>query len=179
MARTYGDLLKVLNDYSIKFIEKNYGDKGLKFDIPLLINSRLVSTMGRYVHKRQSGRERNSMDKIEMSKKLLNYASDDTLYGTLRHELTHFALHRLGFPYKDGEKYFEEELKKNDAPSTRTDSYNKPIYKIVCKNNNCPIVAKVKHINNIERYLCPKCNDVSFVCVGKIVEPSKNRMLVD
>lgn len=34
------------------------------------------------------------------------------------HECVHYALYKKGFPYKDGEPYFEEELKKYDLPST-------------------------------------------------------------
>lgn len=105
---------KKLNDlqrFAEKFLLENYG---IDFNIDITINNRLSRSLGRYVWYRSG----NKLPKVEVSRKLMKYGHDDVVMGVLKHELIHYALHKLNKPYKDGQTYFENELKKHNAPST-------------------------------------------------------------
>ena len=69
---------------------------GLELDVPVLINSRMRSSLGfvKFQHHRPIS--------IEFSKRLIDNYSDQTIDGVIRHELCHWALAKLGKPFKDG-----------------------------------------------------------------------------
>lgn len=86
---------------------------GVQLTIPIERNNRLRSTQGRYVMRRD-----NTPLRIDISGQTLDYGTEEAIIGIIKHECIHYALHRLGKPYKDGAALFEAELRKHQAPST-------------------------------------------------------------
>lgn len=101
-----------LTQVAYKFLQLNYG---LKLDIPIKRNNRLRTTLGRYVisHDDQPLR-------IEIAGNTLNYGTASSIIEILKHECIHYALHKKGLPYHDGDPLFEAELRKHHVPSTDT-----------------------------------------------------------
>lgn len=100
-----------------KFLKDNYN---LHLHIPIKRNNRLRTTYGRFVMNKQMTPLR-----IEISGITLTYGHQDVIIGVLKHECIHYALHTLGKVSKDGDPYFESELKKHGAPSTNTTKIGK------------------------------------------------------
>ncbi|MFA1509967.1 SprT-like domain-containing protein [Priestia aryabhattai] len=122
--------LDYLKKYAESFLDENYG---LSLDVPLIINNRLRAILGAF----STNHNRTKAIDIELSGDLLRYGTQRTILDTLKHELVHYALFVLGHPYRDGDEYFENELKKLNITSTET--------------NYVGIETVVK---------CPKCNEV-------------------
>ena len=99
-----------------KFLDKYY--PGLTLGIPIEINGRLRSTLGRFEYDSR----RNPL-KISLAKRLFLEENRHLILGTLYHELVHYACYIKGAPYKDGHPYFERELIRCQAPATRTQTY--------------------------------------------------------
>src|SRR5690625_1649013 len=82
--------IQELEEFSIDFLASNYD---LAFTIPIKRNNRLTRALGRYRHY-LSGNPIN----IELSGRLLDYGTKETILDTLKHELIHHALHMLKKP---------------------------------------------------------------------------------
>lgn len=80
------------------------------------INGRLRRAQGRYISSHDGKPLR-----IEITKFLLKYGTRNVILRTLRHELIHYVMHIKDRPYDDGHPEFEEELRKQKAPSTGAD----------------------------------------------------------
>lgn len=101
-VKTVGDIVKVARIVAKKHF-------GLDFDIPVRINSRLVSTLGRYRSYRGSlFRPVN----IEISEKLLLKYNNKEIVQVIAHEVCHWALHKQGKPHKDKDTFFKSEIKR-------------------------------------------------------------------
>lgn len=116
------NLLQLI-DIAEQFLQTAYQ---LQLDIPIERNNRLRTTQGRYVVKQD-----RTPVKIELSGNTLDYGTEEAIIGVLKHECIHYALHQLGKPYKDGNIYFEKELKKHAAPTTGTCFIGK-LYTFTC-----------------------------------------------
>lgn len=102
--------LKEAKAFANNFLIENFN---MRLNIPIKMNGRLTSTMGRYLSKR------NYLgnvipDSIELSKRYLLAALivDDLeeIYDTLKHELVHYALSVQGKNFSDGDYDFEHKL---------------------------------------------------------------------
>lgn len=149
-----------LEEYADQFLQDNYN---LRLTIPIKQNNRLRRTMGRY-----KAFSTGEPSVIEIAGYTLQYADKNILLGVLKHELIHYALHMLDKPYSDGHPYFENELKKHNAPSTHTISVGK-FHQLQCKK--CKKISKTKTKNvvkNIHLYRSRCCkSDLSFV--GEVI----------
>lgn len=103
--------VRELEVYAKEFLERVYN---LELDIPIEINGRLTRSLGRFCTRK------GKAHKIDLAKLLLTYGADRVVLDVLTHELIHYALYSTGKPYRDGQKYFENELKKHGSHSTNT-----------------------------------------------------------
>lgn len=130
--------LDYLSDYADKFLQKNYN---IQLEIPIERNNRLKRALGVYKHSKN-----NDLPlKIELAGFLLEYGSESTILGILKHELIHYALHVCNKPFKDGHPYFENELKKHNVPSTNELKVGK-YYKLKCNGCNKAILTDNKKV---------------------------------
>ena len=133
--------LEEIEDIIKEFLWENYK---LELKIPISINGRLTSVMGRFTWKKYKGftvdgRVGEPVD-IQISKKYLQYGSKDDIVDTIKHEAVHYALFVKGLPHSDGDKHFEEELKRLGVTATETSSYKFPrnvrVYTCKCEGDN-------------------------------------------
>lgn len=172
---TYDKYVCKLRVYAKKFIEEKYGDRGLVFDIPIKFNGRLKSVLMRYRHskKKPSLKKPCDIDVIEVSKELVRYSDDNVVLDVMRHELTHFALHRLGIKgYKDGDNEFEEELVRSDSKSTMTISLNRIRY-----IHKCGCIGEIVYdkVLSEKEYYCRSCGKRIFYTGEKIIPNTVRR----
>lgn len=130
---------------------------GLELKIPVVVNSRLKSTYGRFIH-RDIRNTRQSL-RIEMGKNYIEHQEWQTIYETLKHECIHYALYELGKPYKDGHPLFESELKKHGSHSTGTVAYRGKVVQYGCPCCNKVWSKRKKYPRNGAGYRCPKCKE--------------------
>ena len=107
---TPNELLSYANDFLIK----NYG---MELNVPLKINGRLKKTYGcfRYLTNRMTGESKELS--VELNKTFVIHNSKEDVFNVLRHELIHYACFKMNKPHSDGERYFENELKKHNTYS--------------------------------------------------------------
>lgn len=144
--------LDEIRDYASYFLERNYN---MTLSIPITQNNRLTRALGRYRHTSIGG---EAVD-IQLSGKLLKHATNNIILDTLKHELIHHALHIQGKPYRDGQVYFENELKKHGVSSTNT---NKVGEYFILECNNCKKESETYRtaiVNNLQRYTTKCCNE--------------------
>lgn len=122
-----------LTKLATDFLHRHYE---IALNIPIMRNNRLRTTQGRYVTKRD-----NTPLRMEISGQTLDYGTDDAILGIIKHECIHYALHQLKQPYKDGTALFESELRKHNAPSTRTMLIGK-LYTFTC--NQCGTIGETR-----------------------------------
>lgn len=112
---------KELEAYANKFLEKNYNTN---LTVPIKISGRLTSTGGYFKARIEKG-VRKPMD-IQMSERFIASALHDGQEGleaildTLKHELVHYVLFKLGKEFRDGDCYFESELARLDIGTSGT-----------------------------------------------------------
>lgn len=150
-------LIAFLTRYADDFLKENYG---IRLNIPIKINGRLIKTMGRFVYFVHSKKP----SVIELSKILIENNEMDVILNILKHELVHYALFVLGKPSDDGEEYFENELKRLGIVSQSTIkdiTINVPRHVYVC--NNCNHHYKVKRRLKYDGYF-HRCNH----CKGRL-----------
>ena len=122
--------LDELNEFSNQFLAQNYS---LTLDIPIVINNRLKVTVGAVVLVEDEPQE------IELAGYLMRYGSERFILDVLKHELIHYALNLLGKPYHDGDKYFENELKRLGVTA-----------------------SGVGRIGRYLKFICPACKEVGY-----------------
>jgi len=130
----------------------------IELDIPIVINNRLKSTLGRYKFTKKG-----NPIQIDISGKLLSLANRQVAIGVVKHEAVHFALGKLGKPNRDGDPYFEKELIRLGIPSSRNRDRavkfvgEKYVFECKkCKRNISTTVKKVMREN--ELYLSSCCH---------------------
>src|SRR5699024_6879435 len=120
-------ILMYLKKEMDEFIKKNYG---VRLSIPVEWSSRMKVKWGYFkvyferIPVRKNGRiikhrklKKEGM-KIVLNKNLIEAKSKKHVLGIAKHEALHFALCITGKQFKDGEPYFEKELKRHGLPST-------------------------------------------------------------
>ena len=141
-------MVKRFEEFGREFLKENYG---IELGIPIKINARLSRALGRFVHEADG----NSLE-IDLSKSLIEYNEPEFVEDVLKHELIHYALYELGKPYRDGDSYFETEIKKHGATSNRVhiENYARKTYIYNC---GCGMVFKRERKDG-HNYMCGRCN---------------------
>lgn len=142
-----------LTNYAVHFLQDNFN---LELSIPIMRNNRLRTTLGRYVMTK-----RGEPLKIDLSGNLLNYGTEETILGVLKHECVHYAFHVQGKNFRDGNPEFEATLKRLNAPSTETLKVGK-FYVFLC--NECKKEGETK----VKRLVHKPHEYRSLCCHGKI-----------
>lgn len=126
---------------------------GIELKIPVVINPRLKKVYGRFRYYKN----RKESIRIEMSKNYIMYQDWKTIYETLKHECIHHALYELDKPYRDGDSYFESELKKHGSHSTGTVEYKGKVVEYICTGCNRISRVKRRYPRNGAGYVCGRC----------------------
>lgn len=128
-----------LERYAEKFLKDNYG---MKLVVPLKINGRLSTSLGRFVYtKHRCGTKPNVPKAVELNRYLVENNEPTIVLDVLRHELVHYAMFMQGKPHNDGHPVFENELKRLGVVSQNTISRHS-------------VKSKPK---NIRTYECESC----------------------
>lgn len=146
---TWSNVQKTLEVHARAFLLEAYG---LELEVPLVINSRLKSTFGRFVY---NGTTRTPL-RVEISKNYIEYQEQVTVLETLRHELIHYALFVQNLPHRDGDAVFEAELKKWGSHSTGTVKYRGKIVQYACTGCGHTFNRK-KRYSSKKRYISGCC----------------------
>lgn len=133
-SKEFPKFLKQAKAFANEFLMENFN---IKLEIPIEINGRLSSTLGRYMAKRTFFD--NIMPvKIELSKKHLLAAfivNDlEDVYDTLKHELVHYALSVQGKDFNDGAYDFEMKLYELNISSSGATPAHKKFSKRTLRN---------------------------------------------
>lgn len=100
--------------FSKWFLKEHYD---LKLEIPFKINGRLKRALGRFEYTVDVVNNEEKAKKIQLSKDLVRYHTEEETHKVLIHELIHYALFTLDKPFDDGDEYFENELRKHNSTS--------------------------------------------------------------
>lgn len=155
--RTVNGMMKYASD----FLKETYD---IHLDIPIVINGRLSRTMGAMVEVYNALTQEYEPQYIEMAKRLIEFGHIDSIENTLRHELIHYALRRLGKPYNDGDLYFENELEKY-APRDLEKTFVGKRYKCQCSKCKKTFLDKTK---NQKKYIT-KCCKAEINVIAEII----------
>lgn len=145
-----------IETYAREFLRNQYN---LEMTVPFLVNPRLITTLGKFVHRIDRRDSSNRIPlKLEISKRFLIDGNLEDIKSTIRHECTHYALYMMGKPHKDGHPVFEGELRKHNTGSTRTTRLdvvrNMNVYKCNCKTHTFARALK----NDGRYHSCKRCN---------------------
>lgn len=168
---------KEMEKFAREFLKEEFG---VDLKIPIKINNRLTSTFGRFRGRTNMVTGVREPIVIEISKNIIEYHGFDFAYGTLKHELVHYALYIQNRPYNDGTYTFEQELKRVGAPSsgTRKGTRKKEVYQ--CKGCKHQFLRNRK-LNNHNIY---KGSNYNCSCGGELTyigqeQPEKQIVLVN
>lgn len=168
---------KEMENFAREFLKEEFG---VDLTIPIKINSRLTSTFGWFRGRTNRVTGVREPVVIEISKNMIEYQGFDFAYGTLKHELVHYALYIQNLPYNDGTYTFEQELKRVGAPSsgTRKALIKKEVYQ--CKGCSHKFLRNRK-LNNHNKY---KGSNYNCTCGGQLnyigqEQPEKQIVLVN
>lgn len=114
-----------------ELMEKLWNDK---LEIPVVISGRMSNSLGLFYYQTttRNGQVKRTPLKIAISKKLVEHYSLENIEGTIKHELCHYYLYKTGQLFSDGDKVFEDELKRIGSHSTRTLSHAGEIHTCLC-----------------------------------------------
>lgn len=100
---------------------------GLDLTIPVKINGRLRKLFARFTGALiyQNGKETRKPKSIDISSFASKHFKDEAIVDVLKHELCHYACFVNNKPFKDGDVYFEMELKRVGACSNTTSKEEK------------------------------------------------------
>jgi SprT-like protein len=140
--------------YSIarEFLDKEFD---MKLDIPIFISNRMKTMFGYFQ------RRNNVSWKIQMSQEFIETHPREHVIDVLKHELVHYALFEQGKPFRDGQQYFEDTLKRLGICSTRTYEALGKFHKYIC---NCDEAIYRKRRLPYGA-ICTKCRTLEYVGV--------------
>lgn len=146
-------LEEVAND----FLEEEFG---LTLEVPITISNRFTRTLGcvRMQQNRVTGYL--SVKEITMSGNLIKYYNHETVIDVLKHECVHYALFHLGKPYRDGDAYFENTLKRLGITRTGVIEHKGKAHVYVCKECDSKVVRERRF--NVNIYRCGRCKTGRF-----------------
>lgn len=152
MVNDWKAMQKKLENEARKFLMDAYG---IELKIPVEINSRLKSTFGRFSYMKS----RKQSIKIEMSKTYIENQDWQIIKETLFHECIHHACYELGKPHRDGDSYFEAELRKHGSHSTGTIRYRGKVVQYGCPKCKQVFTKKKRYPRNGLGYRCGSCKE--------------------
>lgn len=117
------EIVKERLAYLIREMNKMlYREYGIVLKIPVNVNPRLRTTNGwvKYERDRIGGKIKLNTMVMEFNKTNLLKRSMEYVLGTALHEAVHYACIVKGKPHRDGDYYFENELKRLGIPSNNT-----------------------------------------------------------
>ena len=135
----------------------------LNFNIPIIFNGRLKTTMGLFESDRN-----NKPVQIELAKHIFDEYHDELIVDdTLLHELCHWACLIIGKNNKDGSRDFEKELRRVGANSTRSSSRGGIYHYGNCKKCGRKIIEEI-NLTILNRRLNTNCC-ISRCCHCQII----------
>lgn len=139
----------LMTEYAKKFLKENYD---MELGIPIIISARMTKTYGCFWHKRNIKLSLN----IKMSLVYIENQPWEMVLDVLRHELIHYALYEKDLPYKDGQKCFEDNLRKHNSKSTHTIPFKGKVvvYKCDCCGKEFHKHRRYKHDGATMRTRC-------------------------
>lgn len=140
------------------FLQENYG---VSLHIPIKRNNRLRSTLGRFVLS-----SNNQPLRIELAGNTLDYGTEDAIIGILKHECIHYVFHMKGESGSDGHPSFEAELKKHDAPSTKTSKIGK-YYIFTCNACGKKSETRLKRLKRFPHKYRTGCCSSKLTVIGE------------
>lgn len=149
------------------FLLENYQ---MSLDIPIKRNNRLRSTHGRFIMRN------NEAYQIELAGYLLDYGTDKTIIGVLKHECIHYAQFINNGAHHDGDPVFENELQKHDAPRTRTLMIGKYFLYKCHKCGNVRHTRKKRVIKFPEDYRTSCCRSKLTVLGEKVYDGAEKQL---
>lgn len=142
-----------------KYCEELCGRAGYAFDIPVTVNARLTRTLGRFMYSHNRVTELITPVRIEISKQLLETASDASVRSVIEHECAHYLVARQTGVQHGHDKVFQAACAligcENDKPTTE--------------------VERVVDVRSKYEVHCDVCNEV----VGEYSRWCKTLSLID
>lgn len=133
---------------------------GLKLNIPVEVNGRLETALGRFIHT-----SKDVPIKLEFSKRLQKH-DEFTIDKIIKHELCHWALCLQGKPYEDYHPIFEAEIKRINSISTRIIKSKEEGYKAYCSKCG-KMVVRVGRESSLTKYV--QTQKVTTKCCHAII----------
>jgi len=140
--------IQELENYANDFLMKTYG---IRLTIPIEISKRMTSTLGYFYFSKSPKKPRL----IRLSYYLVKNNSVDIILDVLRHELVHYACFVLGYPFRDGEEFFENELKRLGVTSGGTYTLDSKYYLYEC--DRCGEIITARTPSYASRYVHRDC----------------------
>lgn len=140
--------------YSIarEFLDKEFD---MKLEIPIFISNRMKTVFGYFQYKNKT-----TPWKIQISQEFIDTHPREHVIDVLKHELVHYALFVQGKPHKDGQRYFEDTLKRLGVCATHT-------YKTLGKFHEyrCNCEGKVYHRKRRlpKGSICGTCKTIKYI----------------
>jgi SprT-like protein len=97
-----------------------------------------------------------------MSQEFIDTHPREHVIDVLKHELVHYALFEQGKPFRDGQKYFEDTLKRLEINPTRTYHTLGKFHKYTC---NCDGKVFYRKRRIQKGAYCPKCKSLNYIGV--------------
>lgn len=142
-------LIQELTAFANDWLQQHYG---LKLVIPLEIRPTLQTALGYFQYNSKGPR------KVALAARLFKYYGREVAIDVLKHELVHYALYMLGKPHKDGDPYFENELRKHGITSTGTYEKKGMYHVYACQNCGEVTSHRARQLKNLGRYRSTCCN---------------------
>jgi SprT-like protein len=140
-----------LYEIAREFLDKEFN---MKLEIPIFISNRMKIMFGYFQ------RRNNKSWKIQISQEFINTHPREHVIDVLKHELVHYALFEQGKPFRDGQQYFEDTLKRLGVCPTKTYNTLGKFHKYIC---NCDGNVFYRKRKIPKGAYCPKCKTLKYV----------------
>lgn len=147
---TDAKIIEIYTKLVKNFLKKNFD---LELTVPVEINNRLTRSLGRFVHTSATP------EKIEVSRSLIKYHTKEEMMDVLYHEAVHYACFVMSKPFHDGDRYFEETLKRLNVSPTNTIPFRGELHVCVCSKCGLNNYSSSKYNFIKYKYKCMKCKD--------------------
>ena len=151
--------VKTMTDYAEQFCSKNFN---INLMIPIRISSRMKNKLGAFVVKTKN--RKIISEEIVISKSFVDNNSKAVILDVLYHECVHYALYKLGLPYKDQDQYFKDTLKELGIRKSRSYTYKGIEHIYFCPTCRYQFTKRMKGYE--KRYICRTCHS-KFKYVGE------------
>lgn len=149
-----------LTEIAKAFLKEKYN---MQLNIPIVLNTRISKRLGTFYHKRGY----KSSTRIDIGTNTINHYPRETVIDVLKHELTHYAAYEMDMPYRDGDHYFENELKKNGIGATKTIQAKGVFHQYNCSDCNKSVSTSKRPMKNPGNYRS-RCCKAELVYIGMV-----------